>query len=392
MRYLCPIENKHIARSTKTSNQKAAEKKAAIWEAELREGRYVRSPRVTWEEFVEDYQENALGGLAPATAYGYVLALNKFREYFRPKRVGDLTTHRMTALVTKMRAEGSAEAYIAGTLRSLKRASRWAHKQGMLVKLPEFEMPKQRTKKRMKGRPVTTEEFERIEQAAAKVVGEQAAESWVFYLRGLWECGFRLGESLLLSWDDRPGAIVVDFDGRRPLFRIPGSAQKRGTDELLPMTPEFAKHLETVPKRYRRGWVFQLTDDSGAPHSRSRHSVGPVITSIGKKAGVVVDERMKRTNDDKGRPVEKLVRKFASAHDLRRGFGFRWSRRVMPPVLQELMRHASIQTTMAYYVGQNAESTADELWRAAERESGNTLGNSKQKSKPRRKGGGHKTT
>jgi hypothetical protein len=37
----------------------------------------------------------------------------------------------------------------------------------------------------------------------------------------------------------------------------------------------------------------------------------------------------------------------------------------MPSVLRELMRHESIETTMRYYVGQNAESTADELWRTA---------------------------
>lgn len=34
----------------------------------------------------------------------------------------------------------------------------------------------------------------------------------------------------------------------------------------------------------------------------------------------------------------------------------------MPAVLKELMRHASIETTLRFYVGQNAEATADELW------------------------------
>ena len=35
----------------------------------------------------------------------------------------------------------------------------------------------------------------------------------------------------------------------------------------------------------------------------------------------------------------------------------------MPTVLRELMRHESIETTMRFYVGQNTEATADELWR-----------------------------
>ena len=39
----------------------------------------------------------------------------------------------------------------------------------------------------------------------------------------------------------------------------------------------------------------------------------------------------------------------------------------MPTILRELMRHESIETTMRYYVGQNAESTADTLWESHER-------------------------
>ena len=34
----------------------------------------------------------------------------------------------------------------------------------------------------------------------------------------------------------------------------------------------------------------------------------------------------------------------------------------MPQVLMELMRHESIDTTMRYYVGRNAQTTADVLW------------------------------
>lgn len=34
-------------------------------------------------------------------------------------------------------------------------------------------------------------------------------------------------------------------------------------------------------------------------------------------------------------------------------------------VLMDLMRHESIETTLKYYVGRNAETTADALWLAA---------------------------
>ena len=58
--------------------------------------------------------------------------------------------------------------------------------------------------------------------------------------------------------------------------------------------------------------------------------------------------------------------KCASAHDLRRAFGQRWAARIMPQILMQLMRHEDISTTMKFYVGKEAEATADVLWAAVE--------------------------
>jgi hypothetical protein len=54
----------------------------------------------------------------------------------------------------------------------------------------------------------------------------------------------------------------------------------------------------------------------------------------------------------------------ASCHDFRRSFGTRWAKRVMPAVLQQLMRHASVETTLTYYVALDTDELADELWAA----------------------------
>jgi integrase len=64
--------------------------------------------------------------------------------------------------------------------------------------------------------------------------------------------------------------------------------------------------------------------------------------------------------------VNKTDGKFASAHDLRRSFGTRWAARVKPATLQLLMRHKSIETTMKYYVCQDSDDVADELWASYE--------------------------
>jgi hypothetical protein len=64
-------------------------------------------------------------------------------------------------------------------------------------------------------------------------------------------------------------------------------------------------------------------------------------------------------------PAGKL--KNASAHDLRRSFWARWAPPVIPAVLQQIMRHESIETTMRYYVGQNSKATAKAIWAAFKR-------------------------
>lgn len=84
----------------------------------------------------------------------------------------------------------------------------------------------------------------------------------------------------------------------------------------------------------------------------SEERVSRIISGIGKKAGIVVS-----TN-----PKTHTV-KYASAHDLRRSFATRWASRVKPPTLMLLMRHEVIETTLKYYVAQDADDVASELWR-----------------------------
>jgi integrase len=177
----------------------------------------------------------------------------------------------------------------------------------------------------------------------------------------------RLRESVALSWDERAG-VSVDLSGKFPMLRIRADSQKSGKDQIYPLAPEFGEMLFAVPEDQRHGRVFKLLGvvDTNAnpptigPVDNPDH-VSHIITRIGKAAGVKVDAKTK-TDRKTGKPLEVI--KYASCHDLRRSFGFRWSRRIMPAELQELMRHEDIQTTMRFYVGANAQSTAATLWAA----------------------------
>ena len=240
----------------------------------------------------------------------------------------------------------------------------WAKEQGMLVDVPKVKMPKRaKSSKMMKGRPITTEEFERMLAKTEDVTGKGVAESWKYFIRGLWLSGLRLAESLELYWD-RDDKLSVDLTGRRPLLRIPGELEKGNQDRLLPIAPEFAEFLVQTPENERTGRIFRPLSRNGRGPIQRADSTSDVISEIGEAANVKVQ------TDAKTGKV-----KYASAHDLRRSFGERWSSRVMPQVLMELMRHESIETTMKFYVGRNAQRTADVLWIAHEKAtSGGTSG------------------
>jgi integrase len=132
------------------------------------------------------------------------------------------------------------------------------------------------------------------------------------------------------------------------MLRIPAALEKGNQERLLPMAPEFAELLLAVPKAEQVGRVFR-PGERARNEQLSANRAGDVIKAIGAKAKVKVATSA----------VGKV--KYASAHDLRRSFGERWAARIMPQQLMELMRHESIETTMRYYVGRNAQSTAETL-------------------------------
>ncbi len=108
-------------------------------------------------------------------------------------------------------------------------------------------------------------------------------------------------------------------------------------------------YLLAAPEAERRGPLFRPVMPSG--NRATARYAGQTISLIGAKAYIVV-----HTNAKTGRV------KYASAHDLRRSFGTRWAKKVMPAVLQKLMGHDSIQTTMAYYVGLECDEVTEQLY------------------------------
>jgi integrase len=366
MRYTDPITGKQKARSTgvpRTRKPKAdmtaAVKVAAKWEHDLREGRYKDSTKIGWAEFRQRFEDEKLQGLSDNYAAVMNAAMNHFEE-LGINRLSQVDANVISRFQAQLREDGVRESTIRCYLKHIRAALSWACEIELIPAVPKITLPKRaRTTRRMRGRPISGEEFDRMLDQVPKVVGAVSAVSWQRYLRGLWDSGLRLRESLTLSWD-QDADVSVDLNGQRPRIRFYAEGQKRHRDELVPVTPEFAELLLATPESDRTGPVFELCGRNGS--ILAADAVGRIVSKIGKVAGVVVD---------------KSEGKFATAHDLRRSFATRWSKLVKPITLRSIMRHADIKTTLAYYVDQDADEIAEELWREHEESGhlGNTLGN-----------------
>lgn len=394
--YVCPHSLKRVTRSTKIPKPTkkgggarglaAAKKFAAAWEAELRSGAYAPPSKTTWNAFRDRYEAEYVPSLAAATADKISGVLNSFERSQSPPHLRDVTEGRISLWQASMRKAGRAETTIAGNSAHLRAALQWAVDNKLLHAVPKIQrQPRAKGGKkssRMKGRPLTTEEYERIlasvesglmaahqtrkEKVPAKKSRsaevrkrlrdreretiQRDAPAWRRLIEGLWFSGLRIGEALELWWDSDEGNSV-DFTGKRPMLRIPAENEKGNEDRTLPMAPEFAEFLLRTPPAERTGRVFPIPPRKTMPGRLANDRVSRLLSAIGKAAGVVVSRTGKEV-------------KHASAHDFRRSFGERWSSRVMPTVLMQLMRHKSIQTTMAYYVGRNADAAAEVLWAA----------------------------
>lgn len=363
-----PVTGRKRTRSTGETVRREAERFAAKLEKQLEEGGGL-TERITWAEFRQRYETEVLPGRALKTRQKMRSTLNAVENLIDPKYVMAMTAAQVSRFQAKLRETGVLETTIKSHLSCLRALLRWAETMNYIRKAPAFIMPEGVAG--MKGRPLTMEEFERIRDKAAAVVGDELAPSWQFLLEGLWWSGLRLGEAMNLHWTDSR-RICVELADRRPMFRVQAAAEKGRQFRLLPMAPEFAEFLRRVPEDAREGYVFNPGSKEGLARL-SAEWVSKRISRMGEVAGVKVAQHDR--TDAEG--AEYLQTKFGSAHDFRRAFGFRWSKRVLAPVLMELMRHSSISTTLTFYVGRNAEATADQAWQAFANESANSSANNR---------------
>ncbi len=344
MYYVCPTTGKQVTKSTKQEKQRDAARVAAAWEDELLAGVSPSNTSLTWKAFRDEFERTHLPSLCPASRSGYQVTMNILEKIMNPKMLKSITSLALDRFAAQLRRESMRETTLANKIRHLKAILSWAHKRDFIKRVPNMPDVKRAKGVKMRGRPITEEEFERMLLAAEKIRPNDS-DKWKRLIAGLFLSGLRISDAMKLSWEySAPFALVTS--GKHPVFHIAANAQKAARDEVIPLTPDFVAFAMETPENARRGWVFNMLGEDGK-NMEPQHACR-VIAAIGKRAGILVN------------PYEK---KFASAHDLRRSFGTRWAKRnIAPAALRKLMRHTRLETTLEFYVLIDADDLASELW------------------------------
>ena len=254
--------------------------------------------------------DEKLKGVRKATQKKAEYVFDSFEAKAKPQTLGKITERTLSRYVVALRDVGYKAATIHGHLAYIRAALRWAADQKFIPVAPKVIMPK--VPKKTNIRKITAEEFERVVQKAPTA-------DWKAFIATAWYTGMRRTEMLDLTWDKKD-APHIDFKEKK--IWIPAEYNKSDEDQWMPLHPELAEILKALAKGC--GYVFafhHVPRETSRRFSKRARSLGLKIT----------------------------------LHDLRRSFGSRYASVVQAPVLQRLMRHADIKTTLAYYTNVDDE-------------------------------------
>jgi integrase len=323
LQWIDPETGKRKSRGAGTADPDKADKARQDLEYELNNGLYEEASRMTWEKFRELFEEEHVASKRPDTRTNYASTLDLFEKLCNPRSLRGINVRTISRFAAGMRttpgrakgSKGFMPSTIKVRLQFLHKALSWAAKQKLLTEVPEF--PSVKVPKKVP-QPVPAEAFEKL---LAKAEGD--CQMQAFLLCG-WLGGLRLAEAWALEWEETTEAPWINLADHRII--LPAELVKGDADQWVPLDPVLREVLLELPRQGPRVFRFISTKSGSKGSILGDGGVSQRVIDLAHKAGV------------------RLTMK-----SLRRGFGCRLAGKVPAQVLQKLMRHASIKTTMAYY-------------------------------------------
>lgn len=301
-----PGSNRRKTISLKTKDEAEAEQKRSELEYEVNRGIFAAPSRLTFEAFIEQYATDRLSDLAPASAPRVRSILGTFAAVSKPASLGAVNERMIREYVGHLRKLGRMASTIKSHLTRIHAAFAWAVRQKLLPAVPHFEEIKLPRHSHICF--VSPEEY-------PVLLAAMPTPQWRFLVQVAWYTGMRRAELMTLRWDRVPEGIWIDWKANR--VQISAEACKADKDQWVPIHPDLATILEA--NKQTSGKVFHL--------NRNLCGLSRAFSGHCRAAGLSF----------------KL-------HDLRRSFGMRYAPLVPAQVLQRLMRHSNIQTTLRYYI------------------------------------------
>jgi integrase len=308
-----------------------AERFRVKMEDDLASGKSHEQTRKGWDDFVVEYDERRLAGLAPRSRPQALTSLRHFARIVEPKRVQLLTTRDVDKFIAARRLEPGdkkqstlSPASLNHDLRHIKAALKAAHDWGYLPQMPKVQMAKQ---PRKLVRYMLDEDFAAIyakcdEARMPKDQPYPAGDWWRGLLTLAFMSGWRISEILALRRED------VNLDEGVAVLRAENTKGKR--DERINLHPVVVEHLRKLP-----GF-----DSHVFPWNHNPRTLSSEFHRIQRKAGINLLCR--------GEHEHTPACHCYGFHDCRRAFGTINATRMTPDALQALMRHESYQTTQVY--------------------------------------------
>jgi integrase len=318
LQWFDPDTGKRKSKSAETADPKKAEIARADLESDLNHGRHKEASRISWERFRELFEDERLPGMRQSTVRNFGNTFDLLERICHPTSLRSIdarTLSQFKAGLMKLpgRRRGSESmlpSTIAVRLTYLRSALAWALEQKMIHEMPTFPSVKVPKKD---PQPVPAESFEKLLTKA------DDAEMRAFLLCG-WLAGLRLNEALQMEREANDRVPYLDLLHDRIV--IPAEFAKAVRDQWVPLDPDLRAALEALPEHGAR--VFDFRGPDGCPIGPT--AIGMRVIKLAQLAGVRITMKT-----------------------LRRGFACYHAARQPAQVLQKLMRHANIATTMAYY-------------------------------------------
>ena len=291
-----------------------------------------------WESYKQYVIETHLSALSSNYKKSMLPIVNSYYKFASPANVKDVTPSRIRRWLASLRERDLSPSSIRSYWRNLSAFLRIAVEDGIIESVPRIRTPKVSTK--MKGRPLVGEELDRLMTAVENKRPDDQWSDWKWLINGLWYSGLRISEAYKITWHESD--FYIDMSKSHPVYVIQGD-QKNGQHERLPIVPDFAEMLFEIRSSERHGNVFSFPGKTKSGQL-SLEQTKKVLRVLGKDAKIKTSKS-----------------KMATAHDFRRSFGTRWALKVMPQILQKLMRHSDIKTTLTFYAHLDADLILESL-------------------------------